>query len=198
VRYVSLFLLGMLLTGCSFAPVSPPQDNQAVWDARQALLTRLSAWTLTGRVAVITESEGWHGDLLWKQQARNYDIRIMAPLGQGTVSLQSRDGLVTLRSTRDPRPVMAPNAEALLHRQLGWTVPVEGLRYWVLGIPDPGHQYHMNLDSDGRLVRLDQSGWEVRYLRYQQVDGYDLPGKIFLDNRDLKVRLVVERWKLEG
>lgn len=191
-------LLGVALTACTVGPAPRPPAEPGAWQAHRHQLAGLVQWTLTGRVALITPEEGWHASLHWRQRADAYRIRIAAPLGQGTVALQGSDQGVVLRTTRHPQPIAAPSAEQLLYRQLGWQVPVAGLRYWVRGIPDPAAVYEKVLDDRGRLATLEQSGWQVEFLRYTRVGDYELPEKIFMRNGEFQVRMVVRTWQPEG
>ncbi|NIP73690.1 MAG: outer membrane lipoprotein LolB [Gammaproteobacteria bacterium] len=190
-------LLVVVLAGCAVAPV-PERPAEEVWRERQGRLAELQAWVLTGQLALITEDEGWHGSLRWVQDGQGYEIRITAPLGQGSVVLRGDGRGVVMRSSREPRPVSAPDPEALLRRRLGWDVPLGGLRYWVRGLPDPSLGYSKRLDAYGRLERLGQAGWEVRFLGYTRVGRYELPDKIFMRSGELQVRMVVRDWQPEG
>ncbi len=90
----------------------------------------------------------------------------------------------------------ASSVELLMEEQLGWSVPVQGFRYWLIGSPAPGVIDRYSLDEAGRLAELEQSGWQIRYLSYQAVDGLDLPRKLELENPRLRIRLVIDEWQL--
>jgi len=202
VKRLALWLFpALLLSACATAPQRPSQDVlQQAWRDRQAQLARLDQWNLEGRVAVSTPTDGWQASLRWRQQADgHYAIRIIAPLGQGSVALDGGPDGVVMRTTEHPRPVTAADAETLLYDRLGWRVPVAGLRYWILGLPDPKLEApELELDNEGRLASLTQDGWQVEYRGYQQVGAYQLPGKIFMENNSLKLRMVIRTWSLGG
>jgi outer membrane biogenesis lipoprotein LolB len=50
-------------------------------------------------------------------------------------------------------------------KRLGVRLPVNGLRYWVRGLPEPGSTPGQT-DADGRLTRLEQNGWVIEYPAY--------------------------------
>ena len=81
-------------------------------------------------------------------------------------------------------------------RATGLQVPVTGLRYWILGLPAPGAERSRVLDGQGRLLSLEQNSWSMDYRGYTDVDGLSLPRKLFLRRDDLRVRLVVEQWRI--
>ena len=99
----------------------------------------------------------------------------------------------------DQAPQTAPSVEALMQEQLGWYVPVAGLRYWLTGRPGPGFIDHREVDLSGRLLRLEQDGWQVAFQRYMSIDEMiELPRKLELSNPRLRVRLVIDQWQLPG
>jgi outer membrane lipoprotein LolB len=92
---------------------------------------------------------------------------------------------------RDPDPAQ------LLYDELGWWIPVESLRYWALGLPDPALPATWSLDTYGRLASLTQNGWEVRFEAYQVAGTLDLPQKVTITSRDAEVRVIARRWTIE-
>lgn len=191
--------VGVVLVGCAQVPVQPDAmaAREQAWAAHQAQLSGLDAWTLTGRIALSSETEAWNATLRWRQDDARYDILLIGPLGQGSLALKGDDRSVVLR-TSDGQTSTATDPEGLLARHLGWRLPLEGLQHWVLGLPDPGRPAEPVLDEAGRLAELTQAGWTMQFLRYDPVEDLMLPGKIFLENPEWKVRLVVERWTLAG
>ena len=72
-----------------------------------------------------------------------------------------------------------------------------GLRYWIRGLPAPAaSKAEARRDESGRLSQLTQSGWTIKYDRYQLVNGVSLPGKLQLLHDDISVRIVVDKWEL--
>jgi outer membrane lipoprotein LolB len=192
-----LLLLGLalLMAGCSSAPPRPqPADTQAAWQQHRQQLSALHNWRITGRLGIQTGHEGWHAGLDWQQHNGDYTIRITAPLGQGSLLLQGDTAGVTLQ-TSDGETLRDEDPGLLLYRQLGWKVPVASLRYWVLGLPAPGVAVE-TLDAYGRLSHLQQSGWVIEFLDYEERQGIELPGRVFVSNHQAKVRLVIGGWQL--
>jgi outer membrane lipoprotein LolB len=144
---------------------------------------------------VRSDDQAWHGTIYWRQQGEEYELKLIAPLGQGTVSVRGGPGGVVLRlpSGEERR---AEDPEELLFKSLGLRLPLSGLRYWVKGLPEPAQNMRGLWDVDGRLVTLSQPGWYISYRSYAREGAYDLPMKVFLDSGPVSVRLVVESWKL--
>jgi len=200
-----LIALAGLFAACAALPLPPPPTatSEQAWQARQQTLSAVRQWSLEGRIAIQAEQEGWHAALRWSQNITAYDLKLSSPLGQDVLQLHGDEGGVVLRTSEGVESDV--DAETLLAKHLGWRIPLGGLRYWALGLPDPASpigQQDRELDGMGRLTRLRQSGWQIEFRRYTPVAGIDLPDKIFLNNKEtgkqLEVRLAVEKWQLDS
>ena len=121
----------------------------------------------------------------------------MGPLGVGLFEVEGSATGVEARFP-DGRRVHAVSPEALLEQEIGWSVPLLGLRYWIVGAPVPdGAPLKMELDDQGRLARLEQAGWTVVYERYDTLDGLSLPERIRFSNASVDATVIVRRWKVE-
>jgi len=184
----------LLLAGCATKPMTP--EVSADWLRHKTLLQELREWRVSGRIAIQHEREGWSASLQWRQNGDEYVLRLSAPLGRGTVELSGSDAGVSMR-TADNRLLHADSPETLMQDNLGWQVPLRGLSFWVRGLPVPGSDPEgMSFDADGRIRDLRQDGWHVSYERYLSEGSYELPGKMTLENRQLRVRLVISDWNV--
>lgn len=197
---VSLIIAAFFMSACS----SLPMDTQSVagasdplWLERQARLATIKSWNLTGRLAVNNGAEAWNLDMNWQQYNGNYHIELSGPFGAGKVRLVGNEQGVVLHAP-DDQTYQAERPDDLLYTTTGVTMPVEGLRYWIVGLATPGHAGKARLDDKRRLAYLEESNWEVKFRRYTTVNGMQLPDKIFIDraDREIDVRLVVDRWKI--
>ncbi len=192
---IPLLMLG-LLVGCSVAPPLVPTDTpEQAWQEHRAQMLAVSHWRLNGRLLVVSGHETWNTGLNWQQQGEAYQIMITAPLGQGSMRLVGDPQRVTLESHEGER-WFSDHPEQLLAEQLGWRVPVSALRYWVLGLPAPG-DYQPTLNEAGLLGGLVQGGWEIEFRDYRERDGVMLPGRIFANNHQARVRLIIGEWRHE-
>jgi outer membrane lipoprotein LolB len=193
-----LLTLFLLLGACARMPVTPalsPQEIERRWASHRAALEAIKQWSLEGRVAIQTEKDGWNAGLHWKQAADAYAMRVMAPLGQGSYELEGDSVGVVMRTPKN-ETLMAATPESLMQENLGWSLPMTGLHYWVRGIPDPASPIEaIQLDGEGRMAELRQAGWRISVLRYERAGGLELPTKLFMHNLRLKVRLVVDTWQ---
>ncbi len=191
-----------MLSGCVtweeakpwFVPVN--EAPKGVWELHHGDVLPLVQWVVNGRMALQSGDEGWNAQLTWQQQPNQYSLRFIAPFGQGTWQLQGSDAGVVM-TTSENQQVAADSAEVLMLEHLGWNVPLDGLQYWVRGIPNPDQPVaNMNVQEDGLLLDLDQQGWRISLLRYVEVNGHQLPAKIFLANDRFQLRLIIKQWEL--
>lgn len=189
-------LAALLLVACATSPSSQFVTNSP-WPQRKAILNTLQYWQILGRVSVTSEQDGWHATLNWVQQSPAYTIDLIGPLGQGRLRISSDGENVQLRSS-DGKVFYATDADRLLEKTLGLRIPVNGLVYWVRGLPDPLQANVLAGDAQGRLTRLEQNGWIIDYLRYeQQEQGMELPTRIRAHQDEWTVQMVIKNWYLE-
>lgn len=196
-------LLALLYAGCAALPARPPVENPAaVWQARQSRLARLNAWDLRGRLALRTDREGANASLRWVRDHERHRMNLVGPFGGGRVRLTYDRGSAELRDA-DGKIYRGTSMQQLLLRATGWNLPIEGMNYWVLGLPEPDAPARSTLDPWGRLKLLDQLGWDIRFLEYTEVEGYELPKLVFIRHTssgaagaDVEARLVIETWEV--
>lgn len=183
-------LLALLPALALFGCAAPVPRQAPLAGAEPALIT---GFQLSGRVAVKYDAQGFSGGLRWQRSGDSDDLLLLSPLGQGVAHIERDAHGVTLTAP-DQRPYHAMDTAQLTEQVLGWRLPLDGLRYWVLGVAAPGSAATPEIDADKRLVRLTQEGWRIDYLGYKRVDGTDLPGKIFLQRDEVEVKLVIDAW----
>jgi len=183
-KFLAGLLTVLLMAGCATAPA--PRSSQPA--------AAMTAWQLNGRVSLTRGEEGWHAGLYWQEQADTFYLRISGPLGQGGFQLNG-DARGVVLVDADGQTFAARDADALLADVTGWQLPVTGLRYWIRGLPQPtAGQAQMTRDEAGRIRRLEQSGWDITYNRYQALAGRDWPTRMRLEAADISVTLVVDEW----
>lgn len=193
---VSLSII-LLVAGCAAPLPIPPADAEATWQSRQQDLNKMNDWRLNGRLAITRGAEAWHLKVNWRQKQDGYEIFLSGPFGAGQVKLTgSPDGVVLRDAERHAYYAREP--EDLLYQHTGVFMPVTGLRYWILGLPDPGknHTSQTRLDVYGRLAELQQRDWKVQFPDYVAVKHYQLPERLLIQGEDIEVRLVVDDWQV--
>ena len=187
----------LLVAGCAAPLPVPPADAEGTWQSRQQDLTRMNDWRLNGRLAITRGAEVWHLKVNWRQKQDGYEIFLTGPFGAGQVKLVGNPDGVVLRDA-ERHAYYAKEPEILLFEHTGVFMPVTGLRYWILGLPDPGknHTSQTRIDVYGRLAELQQRDWTVRFRDYVAVKHYQLPERLLIQSEDIEVRLVVDDWQV--
>lgn len=187
-RALAAGLCALLIAGCSQLPSRPtPAGAPAAWAAPE-----WTDWELRGRIAVRAGDAGWHASLSWRQTGEVFDLDLSGPLGQGALRLHGDAGGVGLERADGLRD-WAPDADVLLMRHTGWSLPVSGLRYWVQGLAVPGRAAEWERAADGRPLRLRQDGWDIRYVDYLEPPGQSpRPRRIELERAGLTARLLID------
>jgi outer membrane lipoprotein LolB len=198
-RYLLLSTLISILASC--ATISEQTTHRpADWSTRLERHNQIDEWAIKARLGIQTEIEGGSFDVFWQQSADVYDIRLVAPMGQGAVHIQGDENGVTIRLA-DGQTEYARDAEMLFASMTGLSLPVNGLRDWLRGMPITDEEItETRWNENGQLYKFEQKGWRVEMNRYRKVADYELPHAFYLereDRPDLSVRLLVREWQLE-
>jgi len=196
-RLVLTLLLPVLLTACSTLPeltTTTPVNWHDTLEQRQ----QIGSWKIQGRLGVQTEDDGGSLDLFWTQKNESYNIRLIAPMGQGTILIYGNAQGVRIRTAEGEQ--YSEDADALLASSLGVKVPVTGMRYWLRGLPMKNKTIvKQSWNMQGQLYKLVQDDWNVKMSNYKKVGKHQLPHDFSLsrdDRPELGIRLLIRRWTL--
>ena len=182
-----------VLAGCRTLPPAPPAGES--WELRRPQLQSLEHFALRGRVAVAAGGEGFNASLRWTQEGNRSQVTLGGPLGVGGAQLTASGDDLTVITARGER-IESEAAHAELAARLGFDPPLSSLRYWVLGVPNPGQPASESLDpAQQRLAALTQAGWHVEYQSYTSANGEALPARMTLQRDAVRVRLLVDDWQ---
>ena len=195
-RLVILLLLSITLTACTSLWQTRPDTNpETMWNARQIELLQFNNWNIHGRTVIRNKQEAWNVGLRWQQKNKDYQIQLLGPFSQGGVSLVGNDENVTM-TMDDGQKLQSTNAEELITKTLGVSLPINALRDWVRGLPYQKTKITLvEYDEDGQITHLVQQGWDIDFKRYVPFKQYSLPSKIFITQADRSLRLVITSWR---
>jgi outer membrane lipoprotein LolB len=163
---------------------------------KQLELAEIENWCMAGRSAAKYGYSGWQAGVHWCQNNNKTTLELTGPMSIGSVLIRYRYGELWIRESKDQLSI-SHDPERLLRSRLGFSVPLTALRFWLMGLHEPGSSYSLELNDDGRLKRLRQHQWVVEYGKYSFVDGYQLPGKIKLTKDAVRLKIMVDQWRLE-
>ena len=182
-----LFLVSLivLLSGCTVLPVAPTVARPAQPES--------APFAMNGRISVSHHGKRHSAGVRWTHQARSDEILLLAPLGQTAARIFYDAFSAAL--DEGGKHYQADNVESLMDQVLGWHLPLGGLRHWVLGKAAPDTAAQILRDSQGRVERLQQDGWEVRYLSYANGELDSMPTRMELTHPDLQMTLLIDKWE---
>jgi len=192
-----MLLIVAWLSACSSIKQKPqaPQDTE-----RQQALESMQDWRLRGKLGFKVPKQSGTAFIDWKQTGDSFRIHLSGPLGQGAVTIESNGEAITLRQNGQQQQGLAQQ-KGFIKQQLGWDLPTQQLRYWVLGLSAPDSFAEANYNpKTGLLSSLEQDQWNISYPRYSR-HRLPLPEKIVLrranpslQSQDTKLTLIIKRW----
>lgn len=202
-----LFLAAYVLTvsACATQPTAPTTsttqqpENLAIHQQHLAKLASIQAFSLKGRLGVVTQKQGFSGSIEWQHQANKDhqtsldNIDVYSPLGSKVANITKTPSQVTLTDQKG-HTIKANDAETLTETTLGFRLPLAGLSDWALGKPTASKIAAASWDTQGRLLTLKQDGWDIGFENYLESKGTFLPNKIVLKSEKVNLKLLVENW----
>lgn len=191
-----LLLAVVVIAGCRTAPpIQHPAVASQAWDATRSALQARDHFALKGRVAVAAGKDGFSASLRWAQAGTRAQVSLEGPLGAGAVQITADgDALSIVNSHGDHLDSDAARAD--LEARLGFDPPLNSLRYWLQGVPDPATPAKETVDpQQQRLQSLQQDGWQIDYTGYMPGGGDAwLPSRMTVQRTGVRVRLIVDGW----
>jgi len=189
-------LAALWLVACVTQPSALTEPDAA---QQAALLRGMSAFTLEGRVAVRAGDEGWQASVRWRQRDDISEVRLAGPFGAGALQLRF-DGQTLSLTTSRGQTLSGDEATATLRQQLGFDPPIAELRHWLLADAAPVDAAQIETGPNGRPATLQQQQWQIAFEDYRaqplQRSAVQMPRRLIATRGDVRLRLVVDRWKL--
>lgn len=157
------------------------------------------AFEVRGKLGVTESGESFSARFLWRQEGSDFNIDLWGPFGQGRVQLVGNDTEVTLLDA-DGAVITTGEHEAVMRRNLGWSLPLAVLPAWVQGHPDAQYPAREeSRDASGHLIAFRQLDWQVELARFQaagsEADERELPHRVTAWRGPYRVRLAISDWR---
>jgi outer membrane lipoprotein LolB len=177
-----------VLAACSALTVERPEPTLVFPPAR-------ASFEAAGRLSVRHGTDALTANFRWHHEAAHDDLDLASPLGQTIARLSGGHDGVELR-TADGRIATASDWAALTAGSLDWSLPVDGLAFWIQGVPRPDAPFAGEPSAEGTLRLLRQDGWTIVYQAFtSNVADAVRPTRMTLSYPDIEVRLVVDSWQ---
>lgn len=155
-------------------------------------------FNLLGRISIQDQNQRLSGSFRWQHLAISDEILLFTPLGQAVAEItKDQEGVRLINSKLEA--FYASDVESLTEEVLGWRLPLNGLQYWIQGTHSPATAAEKDLDNKDQVVAIRQDGWKIHYSSYMpaQLNQMPLPKIVDLTYTNLRIRLVVDDWKVE-
>lgn len=173
-----------LLVGCAVIKHDAAYDQDI-----SAQQSGLDNWGIKGRLALFGAADSWTASIDWRHKPGDDLLKLSGPLGQGGLIIALFGDCITVSYAVDQSETSC-QVDELIQKYLGVRVPVSNLSYWVLGLPAPDQSFQMQPDG------FIQAGWHVAFLKNVEIDGRQLPKKIFISKDQSKLKLLIDHWVL--
>jgi outer membrane lipoprotein LolB len=196
-RALAALALLTVFGGCRTVPPAPSLPGPgatAPWAEQRAALEKLEHYNLNGRVAVAANGQGFSAGLRYAQLPGHADLALDGPLGIGGLRVALRDHEVEIATSRGAK-LDGAAARAELERRLGFELPLDELRWWLLGLPAPGKSDVDALADTGEIRSFVQNGWRVSINARASALGFALPQRLTAERGGARLKLLVEQWQ---
>lgn len=167
-KYLVTLGLALWLSACASLP---PASSLAPRPPAH----EISAFALTGRIAVRQGEQRHHVKVDWRHTASHDEILLSTPLGQGVAEL-TRDAHGARLALADRRSYAAADWSDLSTEVFGFRLPLSGALRWLLG----------DLSDTG--------DWQVKIEERESEAPDALPTVIELERGDIAVRVKIDEW----
>lgn len=195
-RFSIIVLIAVLGSGCA-GPPERPAAPRVDWLERQDMLREIEEFRMEGRLALNTGRRGYSGTVTWEQNDDLVDFRFRGPFGFGGFRIHGDLDQLRVKTTAGDEFLLRDPEQEMTER-FGWSLPVHSMRYWILGVSDPGLPANEVPDEQGLLESMEQAGWIVNYDAYDDVDGLLLPRRFDMERGDIRIRVMSDRWEIPG
>ena len=194
------FAITILLSSCSSIQVTKTDipntdDKMQAWANYRIQLQQLDSWRTSGVIGVIINQKGQSANFLWRQDNKDFWLQVYGPLGIGASTFEGDQNAVTLKQSNG-NTLKAKTLQSLMQRQLGWSIPLNGLYYWIKGLPAPNTPFDQRLNKQGLSEYIYQDVWHIEYKYYSLYSNkYPLASRITLTyGKQIKIKVVIKQW----
>ncbi len=187
IKILLVAIVSLVFLGCT------PVETYTIPDEAQmnyAPVIKSNKWQMHGRI-VIKSNEVFSAKIQWQHQDNEDKLKLSGLLGLGAVLIDLNESGVTL-NLGDGKPRFSSQVDEYIAQQIGFKVPITGFRQWILGRYLADEPVVLYVDG------FEQMGWRVIYKQYMRnATHVVMPHKLEIVKDKIKLKLVVDQWKIE-
>lgn len=156
-------------------------------------LSAHDSYQFNGKMSFSDGEDGGSGRISWENTKGLISTELKAPLGSKSWLIKEFDNNAELIS--NGVTTQAHSAQSLISNQLGWQVPWQQLKSWVVGKPHNMNQANIKWLTDG--FEIIEDGWRIEYSRLKEEGdkpGQYLPYKMVARKAPYSIKLSVKQW----
>jgi len=184
-------LMASQLWACASMETSKNVVDPTLVAGNDAKVLVLKEWRLLGRLSARNGKESWLTKLEWKHNIWVDDLTFSTSLG-GVVATLAYAGNTIIFAASDG--VKREVTEQELQAKIGYSPPLQHLKFWVRGVPNPTLSFQKIENNLVGVRAFHQGGWRVELGRFELLDDVVLPAKVMLSRNDLTMKIVVDQW----
>ena len=187
-RLIAIILVWPLLQACHQASHVKPAMPDQLLD-----LSTFSSYQFKGKMSFSDGQDGGSGSVQWQSDGGLVNARLKAPLGSKSWQLSELN--LGAELIANGGTFVADSAQYLISDQLGWQVPWQQLKSWVIGLPFRKNQGQIAWQNDGFIITED--GWRIEYSRlktYPESSSLQLPHKMIARKNNYSIKLSINQW----
>jgi outer membrane lipoprotein LolB len=170
------------ICGC----VSTSQNLQVNGKKNYPLPPKLENWQTDGRISLSVKNESSHANFRWNQKNNEFRLRLSFVGGFKSIIVLGNDfGVEQIEGIQSD--------EKNLIDTLNSSLPIEQLKYWLLGKSNPNLDYRMINHSEDE-VAFNQLDWTIRVMNVQKFNSLVLPKRILIENIDSNAQIIIDKW----
>ena len=183
-KYSNAYILIVIcfICGC----VSTSQNLEVSGKKNYPLPPKLENWQTDGRISLSVKNESSHANFRWNQKNNEFRLRLSFVGGFKSIIVLGNDfGVEEIEGIQSD--------EKNLIDTLNNSLPIEQLKYWLLGKSNPNLDYRMiNLSEDE--LAFNQLDWTIRVMKVQKFNSLVLPKRILIENIDSNAQIIIDKW----
>ena len=157
----------LILAGCATLDTS---TTNVEWQTHQQRLNSISQYQANGKLGYISPQQRQSLNFQWKHSPDFSQLRLTTFIGQTALNLKITPSGASVETYED-ETYTSHDAQSLIYRLTGLTLPVEQLNNWFLGSPIDADTYRLNDTNTLASLTKQVNGqtWQLDYLNYQDI-----------------------------
>ena len=183
-KYSNAYILIAIcfICGC----VSTSQNIQVDDKSNYPPPLKLENWQADGRISLNVKEESSHANFRWHQKNNEFRLRLSSMGGFKSIIVLGNDfGVEEIQGIQSD--------EKNLIDALNNSIPIENLKYWLLGKSNPNLDYRI-IDLADDEVAFNQLDWTIKVMKVQKLNSLVLPKKILIENIDSNAQIIIDKW----